>query len=98
MNRIYISGAITGVGSYLENFRNAEVALQDYYKDAQVVNPAKVNHELPESTWEQYMEISMAMLKQCDAIYLLRSWVDSKGAKLELKYAIEHDFEIITEE
>ena len=34
--------------------------------------------QLPiETTWEEYMQMSMTMLKMCNAIYMLKGWEDS---------------------
>lgn len=75
---IYISGKITGTSDYLEKFHAAEIRL----KRPDVINPAKVNAQLPTClSYNQYMEISMCMLKMCDDIYMLRDWVDSNGAR-----------------
>ena len=36
-------------------------------------------------------------LSTCDCIYLLKGWETSKGTRTELKYALEHNFEILSE-
>ena len=46
--KIYISGAITGTDDYMERFEKAEKELAE--KGYSVVNPAKVNAQLPEDT------------------------------------------------
>ena len=43
------------------------------------------------------MQMSMTMLKMCNAIYMLKGWEDSKGARLEYNYAIENNYKIIFE-
>ena len=43
--KIYISGAITGTDDYMERFEKAEKELTD--KGYSVLNPAKVNAQLP---------------------------------------------------
>ena len=56
MLKIYISGKITGTTDYIKRFERAEKALSEYI----VINPAKVNAQLPiETTWEEYMQMSM---------------------------------------
>lgn len=51
--KIYLSGPITGVANYRENFRRAKEALtRDGY--TQIINPAELCEVLPESiaSWE----------------------------------------------
>lgn len=80
--RIYISGAITGTPDYMERFAEAEKNLTE--TGYEVVNPAKVNAQLPESTsYEDHMKMSICMLETCDYIYMLRGWQSSKGANIE---------------
>lgn len=46
----------------------------------------------------QYMDIDLAMIRACDAIYMLDGWGNSKGATVEYHYAIYLDIEIIFQE
>ena len=43
------------------------------------------------------MEADLAALRTCDAIYLLRGWEQSRGARKELAEAIAHGLQIISE-
>ena len=98
MNKIYISGKITGTKDYMRRFRLAECDLYVKYRNPDVINPAKVNGELPESTtYEEYIKMSLCMLSMCDTIYMLKGWKDSRGAKLEHEYAKAHNYNIIYE-
>lgn len=87
--KVYISGAITGTDDYMERFEAAEKAITDAGYTA--VNPAKINSNLPEdTTYDEYMKLSMCLLEMCDVIYMLDGWEESNGANMELKYAVTH--------
>lgn len=94
--KIYISGAITGTDDYMERFAKAEKELTE--QGYSVVNPAKVNAQLPEdTTHEEYMKISICLLDMCDSIYMLKDWNKSYGANCELGFAIGENKTIIFE-
>ena len=82
--RIYISGKITDNNNYIEQFAEAETWLTEQGYEA--VNPTKCC-EYPFFTYAEYMEIDLALLKLCDAIFMLANWQDSNGAKTELAVA-----------
>lgn len=95
--RIYISGAITGTDDYMERFANAEKELTE--QGYSVVNPAKVNAQLPSDTdYEDYMKMSFCMLSMCDAIYMLNGWQKSFGANRELGYAMGKRMTVLSEQ
>ena len=94
--KIYISGAITGTTDYMERFAKAEKELTD--KGWSVVNPAKVNAQLPEDTsYEEYMKMCFCMLTMCDGIYMLKGWEKSCGANREYAYAMAKEKTIFIE-
>lgn len=97
--RIYISGKISGLSKdeYETHFREAEKKLET--TGHSVINPAKVNGMLPDDTsYEEYMKMSMCMLSMCDAIYMLDNWRDSPGAKKELEAAMANGMPVLHEE
>ena len=95
--KIYISGAITGTDNYMERFAKAEKELTE--NGYSVINPAKVNAQLPEdTTYEEYMKMSFCMLDMCDGIYMLKGWKKSWGANRELGYAMAKDMIIMYEQ
>lgn len=84
--KIYISGPITGTEGYLQRFAVAENEL--IASGHKVINPARVNAQLPESTThEEYMKMSLCMMDMCDTVFMLKGWRDSKGANMEFEYA-----------
>ena len=94
--KIYISGAITGTNDYMERFEKAEKELTE--QGYSVVNPAKVNAQLPEdTTYEEYMKMCFCMLDMCDSIYMLRGCEKSCGANREYGYALAKDMIIMYE-
>lgn len=46
---------------------------------------------------EQVMQADLAAVRSCDAIYMLKGWETSRGAKKELAEAIEHGLTIMQE-
>ena len=94
--KIYISGAITGTDNYMERFAKAEKELT--VQGWSVVNPAKVNAQLPEdTTYEEYMKMCFCMLDICEAIFMIQGWDKSCGANREYGYALAKDMIIMHE-
>ena len=94
--KIYISGAITGTDDYMKRFAKAEKELTD--KGYSVVNPAKVNAQLPEDTsYEEYMKTCFCMLDMCEAIFMIQGWSKSCGSNREYWYAMGKDMIIMHE-
>ena len=90
MNKIYISGKITGLRltEARARFDKAESELVSRY-NCDVINPmSKIPYE-PGKTWSQYMLDDIALLFSCDAIYMLDNWKDSTGARIEFAIACE---------
>lgn len=95
--KIYISGAITGTDDYMDRFADAEEKPKK--EGHSVINPAAVNSMMPaDTTYEEYMEMSLTMLDMCGAIYMLKGWEKSCGANREYGYALAADKLIVQEE
>lgn len=69
-----------------------------------VVNPARFDYvfnvygeSIKGKMLDAVCESERAAIPFLDAIYLLKDWEKSKGARLELKVALEHGLEIIVE-
>lgn len=83
--KVYISGPITGI-DFGNRFafscaRNA-LELCGY----EVVDPSEVKLD-DEATWADYMRADLKLLLDCDHIYMLEGWEDSKGARIERELA-----------
>lgn len=91
--KIYIAGKVNELKDYKKYFKEAEEKL---IKEGHLcMNPA----ELPEGfPYEAYMPICCAMIDQCETVYMLKNWTDSKGAKTELMYARATNKKVIYEE
>ena len=78
---IYISGAISSDPDYKRKFADAEKVLTK--KGHDVINPAFVASVLPHLEHEQYLHIDKALIGISDAVYFLKDWGTSKGAREE---------------
>lgn len=96
--KIYISGKVTGTNDYVERFAEAQRTLEVKYPCCEVVNPVRENSKLPEDTsWIGYMANSVNLLSECDVIYMLKGWEQSRGAGIEHTIAIGAEMEVIYE-
>lgn len=85
--RIYISGKISGLPlrEVKEKFEKAEVHLEELC--CIPVNPLKKSGFNPDASWEHHMIEDIRLLFECDAIYMLDDWLDSRGAIIEKNIA-----------
>lgn len=94
--KIYISGAIAhhDLQERKKTFDMAEHYLD--LKGYEPVNP--FNNGLPaDAHWRDHMRADIALLLQCDCIFMLQGWELSKGAKLELDVASSCGIEVLFE-
>ena len=89
MERIYISGPITGHEDYLKEFALVENMLEEEFNGkVEIINPARICANLPGCTgWEEYMNICIVLLEMSTAIYMMPGWRKSTGACVEYGYA-----------
>ena len=95
---IYTAGKYSGE-TYSEiddNIRKAEhVAIQLWVKGWGVICPHKntahlgVFEAVANISYEDWLEADLEMIRRCDAIFMLKDWRESNGAKREHALAIE---------
>lgn len=95
---ISISGPISNVPNYRENFKRAQKHLKSLgYKN--IINPAKIVKLIPDSiSYYDALDIDLHFLSLCNKIYVLNNWEKSTGASTEVKYAEKHGIEIVFED
>lgn len=96
--RIFISGPITNTEDYMERFAQAE---DDLHEEGYLpINPTRFSQHLldAEFSWDEFMDVSMTLLKQCSSIFMLEGWRESRGATKEFHYAATHSYVIIMRE
>lgn len=91
MNTVYIAGKISGDADYRQKFNEAQETLEK--RGFAVMNPAWMPSE--GFSYEAYIRIGKAMLKECSIFCLLPDWEESAGACNELQLAASLKKEIM---
>jgi hypothetical protein len=91
--RFYLSGKITGLtyDEYTLNFAKSRMALimtHYLYNSDEVINPLHLVPFFGLKTWLCYMITDIYNLLKCDAVVFQSNWTESKGAKVEMWFAI----------
>ena len=91
--KIYISGPISHDPFHEDAFTKAEEYLR--HLGYEVINPIDIpdkEFDGPDrdvQKWNYFMRASIKLLMDCDQIYMLEGWEDSRGARLEQKIALQ---------
>lgn len=87
--KVYISGKISDL-PYREAYADFERAesIVSSMGNCIPVNPMKLEH-MHDKNWESYMADDIRELLKCHAIYLMRNWGESRGARCEYAIAKE---------
>jgi hypothetical protein len=96
MKKCYIAGKVTGLpeAEYRAKFRKAEIAVS--ILGFEPLNPITLPHEHDKS-WESYMRDAIREMLDCEALYALADWKDSRGARIEVQLAQDLGMQIIYE-
>lgn len=94
--KIYISGKITGLSEKAakNKFAEAETQLKGMYPGCEIINPMEINHD-HDGSWINYMKQDIKALMDCDSIFMLTNWQESKGAIVEYTLAKGLGYKII---
>lgn len=93
--RIYISGKITGLNE-MEVQLTFNSAMRKLCKEGwHVCNPILLPDTGTDKPWIHNMLIDIKHLLECNTIFMLHNWTDSKGARVERAIAIEMGMTVI---
>ena len=94
IQRLYLSGPITGVPNHLDIFNKAAASL--VAEGYRVINPANLCTVMDnKATWDDYLNIDMELLHMCDVLVQLPGWEKSLGCMREYGMALERDMIIL---
>lgn len=84
--KIYIAGKITGldIEKAKSKFKEAQTVIEG--KGHECINPMELPHD-HDKTWESYMKECLISLLQCDALFALPDYKESRGAEVEYNLA-----------
>jgi hypothetical protein len=79
---IYVAGPVTGTTDYFERFVAGCVEVRELGHEP--VSPVHSGDDGPTGdNWLHYTKRGIRELLQCDGIYCLRDWHQSRGARIE---------------
>jgi hypothetical protein len=93
MKKIYIAGKVTGEEPTACAAKFEAVERYLVAKGWQVFNPIKIVDN-PNEVWQVAMDKCIDALNQANAIFMLPCAIDSKGAQIELDFAIHTNKDI----
>jgi hypothetical protein len=93
MQRVYISGPMSGLPDFNYPAFNAEAA-RIRALGYTVENPTE-NPPVPGHVWELYMRAALRQMLTCDTVAFLPDWRQSRGANVEIELAIHLGMAVI---
>lgn len=97
---VYIAGPVTDTPDFRERFKEGclEVARLGHKPVSPVDLPKPFTDTGAKEIWLACMRVDIPALINCDAIYLLRGWENSRGARLEKLIAEGLGLEVMFQE
>lgn len=92
--KIYIAGKVTGepIAECTMKFGTAQKQIEKMGHEA--INPLAVVGSW-DTEWQTAMRLCLKAMIDCDAIYLIGDWFNSRGAVIELQLAQELGIQVI---
>lgn len=90
-SKIYISGKIGGLedDAIILFFRAKWELIERHGKDnITVINPFDIKPLFGIKSYWFFMITDIIALLKCDTVYFLNNWTDSRGAKIEMRFAL----------
>jgi len=104
MKLIFVSGKYQGktINETFENIIKARAAAYKLWQQGYAVicphmNSAFMDGESMGATCQMFYDGDIEILGRCDAIYMLKDWKESTGARAEYQQAIELRLEVLFE-
>lgn len=98
---IYLSGPMTGEGSYQRKFVEAADQLLEIDEDLIIINPATMTQtgigkdiEKGGYEYQRLLDMDIQLIADSDAICLLPGWENSHGCRDEVQKAIDESLDI----
>lgn len=94
MEKCYIAGKIGDlpIDEYEKLFK--EGCQQAYELGYHPISPVDLPHN-HDKTWKSYMIEDIRCLMGCEAVYALRNWIHSPGARIEIGLAVQLGIKVI---
>lgn len=95
--KIYLSGAITADENYKIKFDYYEKHVQDMFRNAIIINPAKEieNAGMSDESYAKIMVQCLKLLSGCSHLFLIDDFKFSRGTKMEKMFAEAANIQII---
>lgn len=94
--KYYLCGPIDTAGKKEDNIYNMELATHFLRNVSRlnIINPIEENSTHSDWAYTDYLRADIKNMMECGAIILLKGWCQSRGARNELKIALELDMPV----